>query len=92
MVLSCRSSNIDRLFAIYQALYPEKFVDQKPSIFDGMHLSSPLQPFRKNATDFYTSADMKDWKRLGFATPGSNDLDEDGREIVKQYLRDNYYW
>ncbi|KAK4695524.1 hypothetical protein P7C71_g2239, partial [Lecanoromycetidae sp. Uapishka_2] len=58
------SSNIDRLFALYQALYPDKFV----------------------AKD-----DVQDWKKVGFATPGNLDLDEDGREIVKAYVRDNYY-
>ena len=92
MIVKDDFSNIDRLFALYQALYPEKFVGEKPSAFDGMHLNSPLQPFRKNATEFYNSVDLKDWKRLGYAMPGSQDLDEDGKEIVKQYLRDTYYW
>lgn len=67
-------------------------MDEKPSAFDGMHITSPLRPFSKNATEFYNSADLRDWKTLGFAMPGNHDLDEDGREIVKQYLRDVYYW
>ena len=92
MILIDLCSNIDRLFALYQAIYPDKFVSKEPSRFDGMHLTSPLFPFRKSEKEFYNSADLQDWKNLGFAMPGSRDLNDEGKEIVKQYLRDTYYW
>lgn len=46
----------------------------------------------KDTGRFYTSEDLKDWKKAGFAMPGNAELDEDSREIVKEYVRNNYYW
>ena len=48
-------------------------------------------PF-KDSKDYWNSSDVEDGKKVGFAIPGSVGLDDDGREIIKEYLRSNYYW
>ena len=57
-----------------------------------MNASSPLYPFFKDSQNFWNSSDVEDWKHVGFAIPGSTGLDDEGREIIKEYLRSNYYW
>ena len=57
-----------------------------------MNVNSELYPFRKDSKSFYTSNDLRDWKKAGFAMPGSADLDDESREIIKEYVRNNYYW
>ena len=69
-------------------LYPDKYVPKDGEV----NASSPLYPFFKDPKDFWNSSDVEDWKKVGFAIPGSTGLDDDGREIVKEYLRSNYYW
>ncbi len=94
------SSNIDRVLAIYQALYPDKPDtpnepnDPKKWVPENGEVTSqtPLYPFRKNAKDFWTSNDVKDWTTLGFAVPGNKKLDKSGRAKLETYLRENYYW
>lgn len=69
-------------------LYPDKYVAK-----DGVvNASSPLYPFAKGSKNFWNSSDVEDWKQVGFAIPGSTGLDDEGREIIKEYLRSNYYW
>ena len=91
------SSNIDRILAIYQALYPaESETPNEPSkwVPEGGKVNSktPLYPFRKNAQEFWTSHDVQDWTTLGFAVPGNKKLDKRGRDKLEIYLRENYYW
>ena len=94
------SSNIDRILAIYQALYPaESKIPNKPSDpskwvpEEGtINSKTPLYPFRKNAQEFWTSHDVQDWTTLGFAVPGNKKLDKSGRDKLEIYLRENYYW
>lgn len=95
-----KNSNIDRIFAIYQALYPDesdgpdepndptKWLPESGKI----NSQTSLYPFRKSANAFWTSIDVKDWTMLGFAVPGREKLDKDGREQLEIYLRQNYYW
>ena len=81
-------SNIDRLFAIYQALYPDKYVSERKE-------SSPsgaLYPFRKDSGNYWNSNDVRDWTTLGFAVPGNKELDADGRKELEKYLDENYHW
>ena len=54
--------------------------------------SSPLYPFSKGPGRFWDSNGLRNWKKTGFAMPGTADLDEDSREIIKEYVRNNYYW
>ena len=56
-----------------------------------IYSKSELYPFMKDTGKFYTSEDLKDWKKAGFAVPGNAELDEDSREIVKEHVRNNYY-
>ena len=57
-----------------------------------MNINSDLYPFFKKSKNFHTSKDLMDWKKAGFAMPGSADLDDESREIIKEYVRNNYYW
>lgn len=95
--------NIDRLLALFQALYPDKFVtpgkrDPATAGQDQNILADDaLFPFRKNEQDeCWTSTDLRDWAACGFAVPGTRPLDKDAQEknqlAVAQYLRDTYYW
>lgn len=93
-------SNIDRIFAIYQALYPddseypddskdpERWIDAK-GVVNG---ESPLYPFYKDGKKLWTSNDVKDWRKLGFAVPGDHHLDKKERKKLETYLREQYYW
>lgn len=83
-----RNSNIDRIFAIYQALYPKKWVSAsgKPNA------STRLYPFRKDANEFWNSNDVKDWTTLGFAIPGNQRLNKENITTVETYLHDYYNW
>ena len=91
-------NNIERLFCLYQVLYPDKYVspgkrnhqDKNPNIL----ADDELFPFTKdsNTKKCYTSTDVKDWTKSGFAVPGDQDLGETGQKAVAQYLRDTYYW
>ena len=94
------SSNIDRILAIYQALYPTES-DDPNEISDSskwvpengkVNSETALYPFRKNAKEFWTSTDVRDWTTLGFAVPGNKKLDKSGRDQLETYLRENYYW
>jgi hypothetical protein len=55
---------------------------------------SQLAPFFSAETgqDCYTSEDVRDWTKLGFAVPGDQRLDTKGKEALKKYLRDTYLW
>lgn len=99
-------SNIDRLFAIYQALYPDKWIpklkqeveDDWGSIIGGKDQTADasLYPFRhqnQNAPQrYWTSNDVRDWTTLGFATPGSKLLDSKGMHDLQKYLNNTYSW
>lgn len=98
--------NIDRLLAIFQALYPDKFVtpgkraEQNPPMRANdinILADDDLLPFRKNEQgECWTSTDVREWATCGFAVPGTRPLDKDAQEknklAVAQYLRDTYYW
>lgn len=79
------NSNVDRLLAIYQALYPDKWLQTADA-------SADLYPFKKNATVFWKSNDVRDWKTLGYAIPGNKDLDDKGRLALEKHLHEYYNW
>ncbi|KAJ5628581.1 hypothetical protein N7490_010809 [Penicillium lividum] len=86
-------NNIDRIFAIYQALYPEKWFPSNGT----QRADSALFPFRKTVGNdkksFWDSNDVRDWEGLGFAVPGDNQrLTEDGLKSLHHYLFDYYGW
>ncbi|KAK3069337.1 hypothetical protein LTR53_012400 [Teratosphaeriaceae sp. CCFEE 6253] len=96
-------NNIDRLFAIFQALYPDKYVDpgharkgdadgnQNPVVLG----DDQLYPFRaKLSGTCFTSNDniVKDWTGTGYAVPGPAKLEKAGIDQIAVYLRDTYYW
>ena len=98
--------NIERLHAIYQALYEplhgeeDKFFVQettreKPDSWATVNANDPLAPWsytKDGKRACYTSNDVKDWTKLGFATPGDHHLDAEERKQLAQYLRNTYYW
>ena len=54
---------------------------------------SGLAPFGKGQEDkCYTSLDVKDWTKLGYAVPGNKHLNEDERTELAKTLRATYYW
>ncbi|CAG8980482.1 hypothetical protein HYALB_00013118, partial [Hymenoscyphus albidus] len=77
--------NIDRILAIYQALYPDKW----PRATDA---SANLYPFQKDTSKFWTSNDVKDWTTLGYAIPGNKPLDAKGRNALETHLYEYYNW
>lgn len=95
-------SNIDRIFALYQALYGfkgNKFVPDTAPPSQVVQASSPLAPFVKDqdgttweAKGYYNSKDVEDRTKLGFATPGVKTLDEQGRNDLAQYIANVYLW
>ena len=95
-------NNIDRLFALFQALYEDKYlapgnIDSiRPNQRDGDNLlaDDELKPFRKGTgkDSCFTSNDVRDWTKTGFAVPGDRKLDSEGRDQIALYLRDTYYW
>ena len=94
-------NNIERLLCLYQALYPNNYVPSSaenakdPFTSDNaLTVDSPLYPFIKDsvAKECFTSADVRHWKKSGFAMPGDQDLTAEGQLKVEQYLRDTYYW
>lgn len=96
-------NNIERLFCVYQVLYPDKFVspgkrqDQNPPVprnDPNWFADDELYPFTKDSKTkkCYTSTDVQEWTKSGFAVPGDQDLGEVGQKAVAQYLRDTYYW
>ncbi|KAJ5907811.1 hypothetical protein N7495_000493 [Penicillium taxi] len=85
--------NIDRIFAIYQALYPEKWFPSTGT----QRADSALFPFRKtlgnDEDSFWDSNDARDWEGLGFAVPGDDKcLTEDGLKSLRHHLFDYYGW
>ncbi|TGJ84363.1 hypothetical protein E0Z10_g4430 [Xylaria hypoxylon] len=91
--------NIDRLFALWQSLNPDKwfetdiqrFFDQK-IVGSGSLITNktPLRPFHKDTTGTYwTPDDTRDWFKLGYTYPEL----PTGKETSAQLLRmvnDNY--
>jgi tyrosinase len=71
-------SNVDRLLAIYQARYPDTWVEDSKqergtfAIAAGSVLgeASPLPPFHMNAKgDMWTSTTVRDWTAFGYTYP-----------------------
>ncbi|KAJ5752131.1 hypothetical protein N7520_009048 [Penicillium odoratum] len=86
-------NNIDRIFAIYQALYPEKWFPSNGT----QRADDALFPFRKtlgnDKENFWNSDQVRNWERLGFAVPGdSQQLNENALESLHRYLFDYYGW
>ena len=83
-------SNIDRILAIYQALY-DKWAPESGRENE----STKLYPFPKSESDFRMSKDIeiRDWTRLGFATPGDKKpLDAGQLKDLEKYINEYYAW
>jgi len=81
-------SNIDRLFALYQALYPKKWIPSTGS----QNGTQPLYPFRKGDGNYWTSDQTKDFNKLGYAIPGAGKSDNDRKADVEKYITEHYEW
>lgn len=102
MSIDYLNSNIDRLFAIYQALNPGSYVTEHKLTKQDKYgfLEKDLKPFvypgrtpkQNQAYGFYNSDDVRDWRGLGFAVPGNKDLDDEGINGVATYLNKWYSW
>lgn len=76
---------MDRLTAIYQALYPEKWLSTTDA-------AANLYPFRRDDGKFWNSNNVIDWTTLGYAIPGNKKLDGAGRQALATYLHEYYNW
>ncbi|KAF2133032.1 tyrosinase [Dothidotthia symphoricarpi CBS 119687] len=71
-------ANVDRLFALYQAQDPTRYLTPQ-NIFDSGNVfledntvvdgTTPLLPFRRNATSFWTTNDARNTAIFGYAYP-----------------------
>lgn len=87
-------NNMERLFALYQALYDEHqkneqyFVSETTtSKFPKATRNTELSPFERVKGTSYTSKEVRDWRVDGYAVPGDG-----GREAAEKYIQTNYYW
>ena len=82
-------NNIDRLLALYQAMYPDKWLTPDES-------GRELRPFRKEASGVCFKSDdefVKGYWGPGFAVPGDEKLDATRvKDDVKKYITKTYYW
>ncbi|KAG9237189.1 putative tyrosinase [Amylocarpus encephaloides] len=64
-------ANVDRLFAMWQALYPDKYVvPWHDDVRGDIDVNTQLAPFSKNAAgDKFTAADVRDHTKLGYTYP-----------------------
>jgi tyrosinase len=71
-------ANVDRFVAIWQAVFPDTYVDQcraetetwTIAINETLNVNSPLTPFHKNtAGDYWTPANSRDVETLGYTYP-----------------------
>lgn len=80
IILSLNNSNIDRIFALWQALNPDKFLDKIPpdnaKITDShgqehdVNKDTPLQPFRNDPQGRYWTPDgVRHTVNLGYTYP-----------------------
>lgn len=77
--------NIDRILAIYQAMYPDKWMRTRTA-------NANLYPFHKDDTAFWNSGDVQDWRTLGYAIPGNKTLDASGQTALETHLNEYYNW
>ena len=82
------TSNIERLFCLHQAIYPDKYLDGTQDLVPFLHES------RKG---HWKSSDawIKDYWNSGFAVPGTTQPQGDLKDIRRQltkYLVETYDW
>lgn len=86
-----KNSNVERLFCLHQAIYPDKYVDEQTARKD-------LVPFlNENGQGFWKSTDawIKNYWNSGFAVPGAAQPQGDFQTIraeLKKYLAETYLW
>ncbi|KAE9365727.1 Di-copper centre-containing protein [Stipitochalara longipes BDJ] len=100
-------TNIDRLVSIWEGLHadpskPESWVTTKKSDNgswvtlegDDEDLDTPLAPFYKDKDNFWTSDDVRDTTKFGYAYPETKSWSfanaDDYRKDIEQKLRDLY--
>lgn len=71
-------SNVDRLFALYQAQNPDTYLQPSNVSYSGnvfvedntvVDGDTPLLPFRRNPGSFWTTNEAKDWRLFGYDYP-----------------------
>lgn len=60
-------ANVDRIFALWQALYPDSYLSNNTS--DSPNQDTPLNPFRKTDTQYWTSRLARDVRTFGYTYP-----------------------
>ena len=82
-------NNIDRFLSLYQALWPNKYLDEREA-------RQELVPFKKDASRAcFASKDefVRSYWGPGFAVPGTKPLDAAAvKRQVTKYITDTYNW
>lgn len=93
----CHHANVDRLFALWQTVHPDSYGASQVAphstwtIASGstQDADSPLEPFRKDADNFWTTNDLQDWTILGYTYPEFANSDGSKASIVN-YINSLY--
>lgn len=104
LTVRVNSSNIDRIFAIWQMLNPKTW-DWHQALLEGATFvspvgtdenpESPLVPFRRSRdgdqTTWWTSNELRDCRTLGYNYP---ELAKAGQNVasLRQWVTDSYEW
>ena len=84
---------VDRFFAMWQALYPDTYVDPAPQVYSNywyaagtnMDANSPLVPFHSDtAGNFHTSNSVRDHTRFGYTY---SEISGDPQSVVEAVNR-----
>ncbi|KAI9698509.1 MAG: hypothetical protein M1836_004090 [Candelina mexicana] len=85
-------ANVDRLFAIWQAIYPNSYVTPQVNQFGTFttnpgaseDVNTPLTPFHKDtAGNFYTSVTARQTRTFGYSYPEVQDWGVDATTLAK---------
>ncbi|KAH8808502.1 hypothetical protein F5884DRAFT_373546 [Xylogone sp. PMI_703] len=77
-------ANVDRLFAIWEALYPDQFLESAKDIYGTFTIptnsndtiDTPLTPFSKDGTAFFTSTGVRSMSVFGYTYPEIQDWNQ----------------
>lgn len=96
-------SNVDRIFALWQHMYPEQWIEASTAIQGTFTVpagstideNTALTPFYSPSGSYYVSTDLRDVTQLGYTYPELIDADTNGidstefRKKMLEYYRPN---
>ncbi|CAG8709016.1 7080_t:CDS:2, partial [Gigaspora rosea] len=90
--------NIDRLFALWQEVFPNSWVSQNIDALGtyteemnaAINENTDLTPFRKTKTEFWKSSDIRYIEKLGYTYPQVTMFKGQDPKILQEYLLNLY--